>query len=324
MASVGLSSRAIQGEFFQTLEGAFNKSWVSSVAMMTGSNQQYEEYRFLGMAPPLRKWTGQRAPVRFTSKGLKIANEVWDASVNVSVDDLRRDKTGQISLRIQELADRVVEHYDKQLTNFIINGDADVAGYGLAYDDQFFFDTDHSEGSSGTLQNNIDSSDVGQLNVATATAPTQAEMVDAILGVIAYALAYKDDQGEFLNGNARSFIAMLPTNLYGAAIGATRNAMVAGASGAAFNNNLAASEFNVTAVCNPRLDADSTSIFYLFRTDGRTKPFIVQEEEAVTFDTSLAEGSEYASENREHQYTAEWIGGFGYGQWQHAVRATLS
>lgn len=325
MASLGLSSRAIMGQFFQTLEGAFDKSWVSDIAMRTTSDQQHEEYRFASAVGPMRKWTGQRQPNTLTSKAIRVVNEVWDDSLQIDIDDIRRDKTGQVAIRINELADRVVEHFDKQLTTWIINGDADVAGYGLAYDGQYFFDTDHSEGSSGTLENNLDSSDVGQLNVATATAPTQSEMSEAIMGVIAYMYGYLDDQGEPMNGNARNFLVLCPTNLYGPARGGVTNG-VSITSGGAFTQNILAAlpEFNIRVACNPRLNADSTSVFYVFRTDGRTKPFIVQEEKALTMYTALGEGSEYEAENRVQMYPVEWIGGFGFGQWQHAVRATLS
>lgn len=321
MSSMGLSSRAIAGDFYRKLEGAFDASWVSRVAFRQSSDQQHEEYRFLSMVPAMRKWSGQRQATRPGGNVIRIANEVWESSINIPVDDFRRDKTGQIAARIDDLSQRVVDNFDKQITQLIIDGDGSTSG--LAYDGQFFFDTDHSEGSSGTLQNNIDSSDVSQLNVGSATAPTQSEMSEAIIGVIGYMLQYLDDQGEPLNGGARSFLVLCPTNLWGPAMGGVFNAATIGASGAVASNVIKGSGFTIDVAANPRLNADSTSIFYVFRTDGATRPFIVQEEVGVSLD-ALAEGSDYAIENREHLYTAEWIGGFGFGQWQHATRCTLS
>lgn len=321
MASSGLTSRAVIGDFYQRLEGAFDNSWVPRLAATYNSNQQNEEYPFSSMVAPLRKWGGQRSANRLTTKNIRITNEVWETSLNIPQDDARRDKTGQLQTRAGELAQRAAELFEKQFTTMIIDGDASTSG--LAYDGQFFFDTDHSEGSSGTLQNNLDNSDVSQLNVGSATAPTQSEMSEAILGVIAYMYQYKDDQGEPLNGAARQYLVMVPTNLWGPSVGGTRNEMTIGASGAVASNVLKSTGFNIDVAVNPRLDADSTSIFYVFRTDGATRPFILQEEVGIAV-KALAEGSEYEFENREHIYTVEWIGGFGFGQWQHAVRATLS
>ena len=324
MSSLGLSSRAIQGRFYDELSRVFDGAWYSDLFFEGFTDQQFEEYAFTSQVGNWRKHTGQHAPTRLTSKAIRIANERWENSLNIPIDDWRRDKTGQIATRVGELADSVGHFFDEIYTTMLIDGDIGTGMAGTAYDGQFFFDTDHSWGDSGTLQNNIDSSDVASLNVGSATAPTQAEASAAILDVIAYMLKYKDDKGRPSNGGMRRVKVVCPTNLWGPMHAACTASRLNAASGAVGDNSLITSGFSVTAHANPRLDADSTSVFYVFRADGRTKPFIQQEEVPVTIDDACAEGSEYASHNKELMWSAEWVGGFGYGQWQHAVRCTLS
>jgi phage major head subunit gpT-like protein len=72
---------------------------------------------------------------------------------------------------------------------------------------------------------------------------------------------------------------------------------------------------------NPRLTW--TTDFAIFRTDGRSKPFILQEEEGVTVQ-AIAEGSEEEFRNNRHLYGVKRICNVGYGLWQHAARCTLS
>ena len=54
-----LSSRALIGRFYQTLEAA-QDAYVNALAMTIMSDQPSEEYRWLGMSPQLREWIGGR------------------------------------------------------------------------------------------------------------------------------------------------------------------------------------------------------------------------------------------------------------------------
>ncbi len=222
-------------------------------------------------------------------------------------------------VRVDELARRVADHPGKLISQFIANGTG--ATYGLAYDGQYFFDSDHAEGESGTQINTLAAAQVAALNVGTATAPTPAEMADAILGVIAYLKSYKDDQGEPLNHDARTFLVVVPHTLYGAAYAAATKDAIVGASGAIVPNVLAGGELKVRVVIDPR--SAWTTNFGIFRTDGGLRPFIFQQELAPQI-RALAEGSEHETLHNEHVYTCKAIHNVGYGMWQYAALATLS
>lgn len=319
MGASGLGSRAIIGTFYETLQQAIGSSWLNRLAVEFTSDQQSETYKWLGMSPALREWIGGRNAKGLRENGLTITNKTFEATLQVAVDDLRRDKTGQILLRVQEMADRVAAH-PMSLISTLINNGAGVTN-GLAYDGQNFFDTDHAEGSSGTLKNALTASEVGALNVSAPTAPTANEMADSILGVLAYFYTYKDDQGEPLNETAKSFIVMVTPTMWGAAQAAVSANLLNTGSGGRDNPLLKMPGIAIDVVPNARLTA--TDKFYMFRADGRVKPFILQNEEQVSM-SAIAEGSEHEFKNNEHLYGVKAIRNVGYGMWQHAIQATLS
>lgn len=322
MSLNSLGSRAIIGSFYAALEAYLGTNWINPISMFFGnSDQESETYKWLGMSPAVREWVGGRQAKGLKDNGITIINKTWEGTLVIPVDWLRRDKTGQIQVRINELAGRAAELDSKLLSTLIINGGGSS---GVCYDGQYFFDTDHSEGSSGTQTNALVASDYSSLNVTTAAAPTVAEMNAAILDSIQHMFGFKDDQGEPMNANAKNFLVMVPTNMMGAGMGAVYSRIINASTGA-FDNTMAnaavAQGFNVQCVVNPRLT--STTNFFVFRTDAPAKPFIRQEEEPLKVD-AIAEGSEEEFKNNRHLYGVKRICNVGYGYWQYAVQSTLS
>lgn len=315
-----LSSRAIIGTFYEVLEGLSKVGWVDGISMMFTSEQPSEEYKWLGMSPVMREWVGGRNAKGLRANGIEIENLHFEATLEFFVKELRRDKTPQIRLRIGELAQRSVTHWASLLTTLIENGEATAC-----YDGQYFFDTDHSEGDSGTLSNDIAVGDYGELNVGTATNPTPSEMADVIMKMIQHQYGYKDDQGEPMNENAREFLVMVdPTllNVTAAALGS--NVLVYSSSAVASNTIMAMGSIGgyvYRLAANPRLaDADK---MYLFRTDAPTKAFIRQEESAPMLE-AIAEGSEEEKLNKRHLYMVDAWRGANFGLWQRAVLTTFT
>lgn len=322
MGASTLGRRDIIGSFYAALEEYLASSWIGAISMTFSSDQDQETYKWLGMPPALREWVGGRQAKGFRENGITIVNKTWESTLVVPVDWLRRDKTGQIQIRINEMAQRAAGHNGKLLSTLVINGSGTSSG--LCYDGQQFFDTDHSEGDSGTQTNALVASDYSDLNVGTAANPTVAEMNMAILKTIQHLYTFKDDQGEPMNNEAKRFMVMVPTNMMGAAMGAVYGTIINAAAGAYDNtlkNAAAASDFSVQAVVNPRLT--STSNFFVFRADAPAKPFILQEEEPLSV-SSLAEGSEEEFKHNRHLYGIKRICNAGFGYWQYACQSTLS
>lgn len=307
MGASGLSSRAIIGEFYRVLETDPGAAWIALLAMLFTSDQESETYKWLGQTPAMREWIGGRNAKGFRENGLTIANKHFEATIDVLVREMRRDKTGQILVRIRELATRTNSHWASLLSTLIANGPSAVC-----YDGQYFFDTDHSEGDSGSQSNDltIDISALPAIAHGAVTAPSVEEMQQTILKAIAQILSFKDDQGEPMNENARSFLAMVPIPLYMTAAKA-----IALPAGTNVTEQNVPSELNISIVSNARLTwTDSLAVF---RTDGNVKPFIRQQETEVQL-KAKAEGSEYEFDNDAHQYGVDAWRNVGYGYWQHA------
>ncbi len=306
VVDTGLTSRAVIGRFYRRLEEFAQSAWWTRLAMHFASNQESETYKWLGMVPQVREWVGGRQVRPLRGQGVTIVNKTWESTIRVDADEQRRDKTGQIMVRINEMARRVATHPNKLLTTLIENGASTAC-----YDDQYFFDTDHSEGDSGTQSNSI------TYDASTTTAPTDTEMYEAIVKGLGQIMSVKDDQGEPMNDIAREFLVMVPMSFLSATLVALAGAIVD-----MTTNPLAAGEpFKVNWVANPRLTW--TDQFALFRTDGSTRPFIFQEELPVQVQV-LAEGSELEVNENQHQYGVKAIHEAGYGFWQDACLVTFT
>ncbi len=319
MDQSGLSSRSIVAMILEELETALDKTWPYLIGMEFSSNQASEEYKWLGTSPMMREWVGGRLAKSLRENGITIKNKEFEATIEVMVQDLRRDKTGQIKVRIGEMADRTNQHWASLISTLIKNG-----GASLCYDGQYFFDNDHSEGDSGTLSNLLTYSDYGDLSVVAAASPTAIEMAKVILKLMQHMYSFKDDRGEPLNENARKFLCMVPVNMMAAAVQACSMNLLSTGTGAIDNPigkvSLEGEKIEVQPVVNPRLT--STPELYIFRADGRTKPFIRQVETPIEV-SAIAEGSETEFKENKHLYGIKTSRNAGLGLWQQAIKATL-
>jgi len=135
--------------------------------------------------------------------------------------------------------------------------------------------------------------------------------VSAILG-------FKDDQGEPMNEGASNFLVMVPTVYLQPFASVLNNPFIASGQSNIVKN---IEGFNFSLAVNPRLT--STAKFFVFRTDGQTKPFIRQEEQGITV-SAIAEGSELEFHEDKHRYGVKAIRNVGYGYWQHACLYTFT
>ena len=219
-----LSSRAIMGMYFAEQEADAGVAFIDGVSNLFNSDQASETYNFLGQSPAMRLWVGGRQAKGFTGQGVTIVNSHYEATIEVQKKDARRDKTPQINARVQEFYARAQTHWTSLVSTLLLNAPSTAC-----YDGQFFFDTDHSEGDSGTQDNDI-TVDISALPAAVhgvVTAPSVEEMQQSILKGIAQILSFKDDRAEPMNENARRFVVVVPVALYLTAVAAVSTLVTA-------------------------------------------------------------------------------------------------
>jgi len=305
-----LSSRAVIGMYYARLEQNPGMAWVNGVSNLFNSDQASETYPFLGQNSSMREWIGGRQAKTLSGNSLIITNKHYENTLDLAIKDMRRDKTGQIAVRVNEFVDKSLSHWASLLSTLILNGSSYPC-----YDGQYFFDTDHSEGSSGTQSNSItcDISTYPATVHGVVTAPSKEEMQQAILQGIAKILSFKDNSGEPMNENATSFMVIVPVGLY-----LTAAAAVSGMINAALANDMNPDQIagmNISVQMNPRLTWTDT--FAIFRTDSPIKALIRQSE---TLDTVKIkdESSEYAFDTDHIQLGVDAWRNVGYGYWQRA------
>jgi phage major head subunit gpT-like protein len=319
--------------FFRSLGQAFDGSWARLVGGdPMSSNTEVEMYKDIGSVPQLSAWEGEPRFEELPTYGGALRNIEFFAGLLVQKADLRRDKIGRIQQRIAQLGPRASTHWEKLLSNLIINaetdgsltigGDSDLTSQ--AYDGQAFFDTDHSfTGSKFTTAqtNDLAVGDYASIGaVSTAAAPTASEAAAFITDILGHFWTLKDDQGEPSNGESRRFLIMVGTNQLFSPISAAfgLQAFAAGESSKAYGmvNSLGLS---IDLRLNPRLSANTTKV-YVFNTDGTSdKPFILQEETPL----QIAEDAGTAFDKAVK--VGVWgTRNAGFGNWQRALVATLS
>ena len=302
-----ITKKQIVGMFYEELAKVEKDiSWIDKCSMYVESSEDSEEYAWLGMPPAFRKWHGNRNVVEPAEFGQTIINDPYEATINIKEKDLRQDKTGQLRIRLGELVDRSYYHWDSLLTTLIIAGEASTC-----YDGQYFFDDDHSEGSSGTQDNDLTGA------AATGTNPTVTEFRNALFTCITQMLAFKDDQGEIISRGARKFLAIVPPIFYQAAVEAVSfSGSTAGFSSPLFKMmDQDSMEINISM--NPGVASDWTDTFVVFRTDGRAKPLIRQEELKPRLSMKWL-GSEYHHDTGRVEIGVDSNRAVGYGLWQQA------
>lgn len=141
-----LLEAGLRAVFFDAYESAVG-DW-EQIATVVPSEHDTEKYAWLGSVPKMREFKDERVPAGLLEHDYSIKNKTWEASIAVDRAALEDDQYGQIKLRVQNLADEARRHQDEIVFSLLKDGFS-----ALCYDGQYFFDTDHSEGESGTQSN---------------------------------------------------------------------------------------------------------------------------------------------------------------------------
>ncbi len=286
--------------FFQTYETSIAASWAPLLSNNFQSVQAVERYAGIGNAPTMREWVGGRLAKSLSEYSKSVPNKDYEATLEIFRKDIQRDKSGQLGLKIAQLAQRAAEHDEILLSALIQAGAAGTLD--LAYDGQYFFDTDHAVGASGTMDNDIvvDISDLPSAIDGTTTAPSPENFAGAYLLAVQQLQKFKDDQGEPINHNMSSVIVMVPVGMSAfARAGLFSQTFGGGATNPAFAASSTSGVVVPQLVVNPRLTW--TDSFAVFRSDGIMKPYLTQVEETPMMEV-VGEGSEYAFDHAAHKY----------------------
>ena len=299
--NTGLLTRDARSEFLNRFAISEGTTFYGDVSTRIASTKDQENYKWLGSVPRMRQWGTGRQAKGLRSESYDVSNLKYEATLEVDKDELSDDQTGQIRIRIQELAVAAATHKDYAIAQLLINGT--TTGFN-SYDGVTFFNAAHVSGASGSQDN-----DLAPLATST-SAPTLVEAQLGIQQAIAAMMAFTDDQGQPMLGmNMGGLVILCPWNLYWRFVEALSPV------------NILGTDNTMKSLCRvigcPWLTTGTT--WYLLKTDGIIRPFIFQDREPITF-AALAEGSEEEFRREKYLYgvVARYRMTFGY--WQYAIR----
>jgi len=300
--NTGLSVAGLKSEFLNRFNAT--QTLFQDLSTRIVSTKDSETYKWLGTVPNMREWGTGRLAKGLRSESYSVENQKYEATIEVDRDEIADDQTGQIAIRINELAQRAALHKDYLLGQLLINGA--VAGYN-SYDGVTFFNDAHVSGKSGNQNNKLE-------YTAAAATKTTAECKGALQQAIAQLLTFKDDQGEPMNVSTNGIVVAVPSTMYFPMLEAVNASVIATTS------NVLQGVAKV--VPYPYL-SDGTK-FYVCKTDGIVRPFVFQDREPIEF-TALDktdDGDAFLREKFLYGVRARYR--MTYGYWQYCVETTFT
>lgn len=273
---------------------------VCNIVKSTGAD---EKYGFLGQVPSVREWLGDRVFNEMRASDFVLTNKLWEDSLLVPKVNMDDDRMGLYDTMFESLGQRAALHPDKLLMQAIVAGESTAC-----HDGQYFFDTDHSWGDSGTQDNDLTGA------AATGTVPTEAEFKAAFEACVAAMLGFVDDRGEPLNqptvGAVNDLTVLVPIAYYAIAYKAVNAAIL--------SNNSNVQVWRPNVVASPFLT--SSAKFYTFYTGSALKPFVFQAREPLSRKVKGLDDIE----TKDAKFMTQARYNVGYLAWWNAVLYTFT
>lgn len=298
-AKATVTLRSLTHKFDNRLR--ISQPFYPEVCTVLPSDGLNEQYALLGNMPGVREWLGDRVFKELRAGNFTIENKHWESSLAIKKTDLADDRMAMYGPVMEELAVEAAFHPDELFFAALADGES-TAGF----DGQYFFDTDHAWGDSGTQDNDLTSA------AATGTTPTAAEFRTAFHAARSAMLKFKNDQGKFYNRptvRAMSDLLVLvpPEQELAAYEGLTANLL-------SNNSNVVIDRPRI--VVAPQL-TDATK-FYLFNTGAILKPMVFQAREPLTRQMKGLDDAE----TKDVKFMTEARYNVGYLAWWTAVLTT--
>lgn len=267
------------------------------------SNGADEKYGGLGAMPGVREWLGDRQFKKLRAADFVISNREWENSIEFEKNDIDDDRLGLMSNIAQDFGAEAMLHPDELLLEALVAGESTAC-----FDGQYFFDTDHAWGDSGSQSNDLSAT------AATGTAPTAAEFKTAFSAARVKILGYVNDQNKKLNRpilrGSNKFLCLVPLEQQDAAEEGL-NAILTTNGG----TNVVLDRPEII----PCPSLTDTTKFYTFLMEGTLKPFVFQKRRPIR--TPVWKGMDDA-ETKVLKMMTDARYNLGYLAWWKAVLTT--
>jgi phage major head subunit gpT-like protein len=293
--------RGLTALFDQTAQAA--KPFYPTLCMVMNSLGADEQYGMLGSIPAVREWAGERHFNQLAAADFTIKNRKWEDSILIEKDNIDDDRLGIYGPVLQNLANEATHHPDKLLMQLIVAGASTVC-----FDGQYFFDTDHSWGKSGTQSNAL------TYDASDHTKVTGAEFRAAYHLALVAMMNFKRDNGEpFVRPIVEEYnnlLVMVPPALKVAATEGTKAAILGN------NSNIVIGDARVVA--SPYMT--NTAKWHLYDLSQPIKPYVFQARKPLTRQMKGMDDAEF----KDVKFMCDARYNVGYGAWWTAVETTFN
>ena len=285
------------------------QGWMEFTSQMNSSGKS-ERYAWLGSAPTMQDVThgqvqfGAVRPYNYTLDNLE-----YQGGFEVSRAALEDDDLQQIPPRISDLANEAAAFPGRQILQLF-------EGTATCYDGKTFFNDAHSEGDSGTIDNNI------TVTVTSTSAPTSADVNAIVSSASTQMRAFKDDNGRILNRTPDLWVCppALAQYVWGALSAGSLPSTNAPPMPPSQTGIVNAGPWKLFV--NPYLT--SSTVLYGLRTMGSVKPFIYQTRLAPSLESITNPNTDAGIMRRKFPYTVRSRHAVGYGDFRDAIKVTIS
>lgn len=275
-----------------------------------------ERLDFLGAVPALRKWVGSRQAKLIVQQFQTAVLEKFEGTVDIPLDLIRNDKTGQVSEIAGALPLRK-RHWKSKLIFDLLNAGAGTT-LGTAFDGLAFFSGSHVWNGQA-YDNDLTHA------AATGTVPTANEAADAICEAINQLYSFVDDQGEPINEDISSLTIVTNPTIGNTILQAVKAQHLDTGSGVRDNpvmGWMAANGLKINVLISPR--HTDTDAMVTLNSSPNACPLVFVENLKEMMITSKAAGSDYEHDNDAWQYGIKAVGVGAYGRFTDAVLQTFT
>lgn len=238
-------------------QGGYQRAapWWNKIATEVASSTRSNTYHWAVLSGALREWIGERLVKHLAMRGHTIENKDWEYTLELERNDIDDFQLGLKAMEAENAGAAAAKWKDQMLVTLLKAAESTIA-----YDGQYFFDTDHPKNSDNTGAGTF-------ANLVTST-PLTPDNFEAQMAAFSLQV---DEGGEIMG--LRATHLMIPPQLQSMGRRILSAEFVPSTAGTATQSNVNVGAAELLII--PELGYDATS-WYLLDLSKPIKPFVVQ------------------------------------------------